>query len=1040
MLQDAIALLGIANPQLSLAWQDGGLPSEDSTRPLRLASDPAAGEWLAPAGGLLHQAFASRLLMPDGSTPAGSTPAEQPWVLCLHPQVWLRVARLYGLVLEARAAQTDRPQRPVPRYFAFHDTATLGGGPAAGTVAAGGRLQLRGGSLSVHDDAGRPLDPVATACAFVALLTRFPAMISKGFGSTSVPDVAASQLGQVAGGVAAAEVRVRLASLFGVPFAEGEARLTNVTAVDAAAGVYRLDNPAQPILVVVPPPDPNQRLVVGAATFGVLDGTFTSQPLSPGVPLAQLRRDFLSLFADDLNLHLRGRETLVAPFAGLDHVVPTYHDEDIGLLVTGNQALAEAGQAVTGAAGLSLVVSPVIESDYDLAANAGASEWPLFPPGGDGPIAGRLQNVALSAHFLAEPADTRDVFLRMEVPESAPGTPQLAPGTAVRVYNRKFLADAREGRGNGAGGVLDANRTVGFVVANPFGLRQDEGRPTKPTLSFDVVAANRSGGKRSFGLLGTPVDGPRALDAAEAALAARGTNPFNTAPERGNGPAGLLGLPAPALDSVPPITGLASAVDVALSLGDEATQPRVAPRLPTMTRNETVVAGRDAAGNWSAVLGGLWLRRDSRSGLHRLGSPGSPGGEEFLGASIRTRGGLLAQDLARMAFRRTRGLATRLTELDQDDRWTPALAAAPAGTMSAALLQNIAPLGDSPNLALIPDAAFDALPPDWTGVVNAVSTLIPSGLAANNAVRNAINSLASSAKGLLLYNEFRREAVTARHGRRDAVPVLRAALKAARELIYIETSAFSYTGYKDDNPADPENANDPADPETDLVTLIAGRLAAQPGLKVLIGVSKEVPVGIGYETFAGRAYDRRERALEDLRAVDPARVTLFHPIGFPGRPLRLMHTVVIVDDMWLFLGSGSFTRRGLLFDGNVSVALFDRQVEAGRSRAVREFRRRLMENHLGVAPVAGSPAQAFPHPNRARIADVDESYFAFRDTLDQGGAGLIQGLFDGAVTGQPPIPADSYPHRDLADPDGSTFPVTSAALLQLFAGLGDAQA
>ena len=47
MLQDAIALLGIANPQLSLAWQDGGLPSEDSTRPLRLASDPAAGRRLA---------------------------------------------------------------------------------------------------------------------------------------------------------------------------------------------------------------------------------------------------------------------------------------------------------------------------------------------------------------------------------------------------------------------------------------------------------------------------------------------------------------------------------------------------------------------------------------------------------------------------------------------------------------------------------------------------------------------------------------------------------------------------------------------------------------------------------------------------------------------------------------------------------------------------------------------------------------------------------------------------------------------------------
>ncbi|MDQ3811661.1 MAG: hypothetical protein M3336_15375, partial [Chloroflexota bacterium] len=311
---------------------------------------------------------------------------------------------------------------------------------------------------------------------------------------------------------------------------------------------------------------------------------------------------------------------------------------------------------------------------------------------------------------------------------------------------------------------------------------------------------------------------------------------------------------------------------------------------------------------------------------------------------------------------------------------------------------------------------------------------------ANAAVRNAINSLASSAKGLLLYSEFRREAVTARRGRRDAVSVLRAALQGARELIYIETSALSYTGYLEDDPANPQNADDPPDPETDLVSLMTGRLAVRPGLKILIGVSKEVPVGIGYETFAGRAYDRRKRAFEDLRAVDPSRVTLFHPIGFPGRPLRLMHTVVIVDDVWLFLGSGSFTRRGLLFDGNLSVALFDRQIEAGRSRAIREFRRRLMEQHLGAAPVPGSPTPAFPHPNRARIADVNEAYFAFRDTLDQGGAGLIEGLFDGLVTGQPPIPPASYPHRDLADPDGSTFPVTSAALLQVFAGLGQAGA
>jgi hypothetical protein len=53
---------------------------------------------------------------------------------------------------------------------------------------------------------------------------------------------------------------------------------------------------------------------------------------------------------------------------------------------------------------------------------------------------------------------------------------------------------------------------------------------------------------------------------------------------------------------------------------------------------------------------------------------------------------------------------------------------------------------------------------------------------------------------------------------------------------------------------------------------------------------------------------------------------------------------------------------------------------------------------------------------------------------------LIERLFDGVVSGQTPIPTTAFPHRDLADPDGSTFPVTSAALFQLFAGLGEAEA
>jgi hypothetical protein len=148
-----------------------------------------------------------------------------------------------------------------------------------------------------------------------------------------------------------------------------------------------------------------------------------------------------------------------------------------------------------------------------------------------------------------------------------------------------------------------------------------------------------------------------------------------------------------------------------------------------------------------------------------------------------------------------------------------------------------------------------------------------------------------------LYSEFRRDAVTARFGRRDSRALLKTALKEARDLIYIETSALSFTDYLPNDTSNPENANDPPNAENDLVTLISNQMASKPGLKVLIAVSKEFLTGKGYVTFAARAYDRRKKALDKLKGVDPARVTLFHPIGFPGRPVRLMHNIVIVDDI-----------------------------------------------------------------------------------------------------------------------------------------------
>ncbi len=1036
MLQDVISILGIANPQLSLDWQDGTgttLPTEDvNSFPMQLLSSSVVNsEWLAPVAGLFNQAFAKRLSLPDGSTPPDTT-----WVLALTPQVALRLSRLYGRVLEGLSIQTERVQRPAPAYFAFHGTSDIGDGPSAGTVLSRDRLQLSGGQMSIHDRNGEPIDALATASAFVTLMNTFPALVAKDFTSVTPPNLAGSQLSQLVAGLpAGGEVRVRVINLFRNPFTEGGDKLANVTSINTLVGLYRMTNPTQAILPVVQVPGSRVELRLGASNFGTLDNAFTPRVLNPANPLSTLRRDFLTLYAADLDAHLLGTETPSAPFDSDDFKVRSFHNEVLTLLPNGNQVCAQAGQIVSGSAQLSLVVSPVVDSDYAVATAPDVSEWPVFPAGDDGAIAGRLQDVITNAHYLAPPDDPRDVFLRLEIPELEAGSPQLAPGTAIRIYNRKFLADAREGRGNGSGSVLNANRTSGFILKNPFGLRASEAIPSTPMLSFDLIAVNRSGSKRSFGLLGSEVEAARAMDQAELALADQGANPFNSAPERSIAPAGLLDLPAPPLNTLPAITDVQSAVDVALNLSDD-TQPRIAPRLPIMTRNETMVAGRDAAGNWSAMLGGLWLRKDSRSSFHRLGSPGSPGGEEFQGLGIHTTGGLLAYEMARMALRRTRGLANRLTELESNNAWVPPVPTS-NGTFSVALLQNMAPGADSPALRLIPDAAFDLLPDTWPELVNDVATILPASVSSLNSVRNAVNSLATSSQGVLLYNEFRREVFTARHGRRDALPVLRSAIKSARDLIYIESSAFSVTDYQSDG----EQDLDPPNETTDLVSIIAEQMEERPNLKVLIAVSKEVSVGAGYESFAARSYDRRIKALEILQDGDKKeRVTLFHPIGFPGRPLRIMHNLVIIDDIWLFAGSGSFNRRGLLFDGNLSMVCVDRQIEFGRSRSIRNFRRQLLENHLGVSPNPGSSPKTFPHPNKARLGDLNEAFFAVKDMIEQGGSGLIEDLFDGTVTGQDPIAPASFPHRDLADPDGVSFPTLLASLLQTFIGLGDAQA
>jgi hypothetical protein len=217
-----------------------------------------------------------------------------------------------------------------------------------------------------------------------------------------------------------------------------------------------------------------------------------------------------------------------------------------------------------------------------------------------------------------------------------------------------------------------------------------------------------------------------------------------------------------------------------------------------------------------------------------------------------------------------------------------------------------------------------------------------------------------------------------------------------------------------------------ADTAQDLVQLLVDRLQKAPGLRVVLCLSKELDYGPGYETFAAREYAQRREAVTRLLAAAPERVVAFHPIGFPGRALRLMTSVVIVDDLWALVGTSAMRRRGLTFDEGLDLVLFDRKLEEGRGVAIADLRRRLMAGHLGIAaPAAG----AIPHASWVALADGHQAFAVFRQLLDQEGAGLIEKLWDGDVPGVPAIPASDFPVDAVADPEGRQVESTANLLL-----------
>src|SRR5262249_38458955 len=167
-------MFGIAAPVLAIRWCIGK-PVEGAAGSLSLSIGDG-DEWVAPASGVLFFGLGGEhILMPDG-TPAPANVA----VFRLHAQVYLRIARLIRAVMEG--GNDGLPIRPAPLYFVYSGAnATTA---QAASFQADPPMALTGGTMTIHDVRGLPIDPVVVAEILDTLIDTFSVLEARAVLST----------------------------------------------------------------------------------------------------------------------------------------------------------------------------------------------------------------------------------------------------------------------------------------------------------------------------------------------------------------------------------------------------------------------------------------------------------------------------------------------------------------------------------------------------------------------------------------------------------------------------------------------------------------------------------------------------------------------------------------------------------------------------------------------------------------------------------------------------------------------------------------
>lgn len=932
----------------------------------------------------------------------GSALAVNATVLRLHPQAYLRLTTICA----ARYAATGQPAiLPVPAAMVVRGAE---GYRATRWYRADEQLDGVTGAISFHDARGYCMDPVYVAGLFADLMSvgALPGLVPAG--------VTASNTGpggvQAIAGLGAAEVRLHLMDPHGNPpnsasfiTDDGSGVQTGVvftTLLTLAAGNRLVANDAT---------GPTT-LRFGFATNGVL----TANPLAvPALANGTIPRRYYRVMVVDQPYYLMGnRSTSGAnPDDGRipADLLPVVRDQvNITYLADGPDTLAEATRILTRPSQSMIVaVSPNIDQTLITPNTAGAAaHWPQFPaPNTNAPFPASPVRLS-SANVSAAWTTTNDVVVTI-AGGAAPD------GATIRIFPQQFVeiasingAEPSFLRGDGGANIVNGTNPTSILLRNPFALGAAQPRPSPAVLTMDIVVAPRLGRRRLTGAVAVPVAAGPATAPTDPFFQPAAGNVMGVMPisMQGVSEAPLFGIPRTV---TPPSTTPTSLLDLVLSLAAEPS-PRKAPRLPTMARFETIVATGTTDGAppdgtllWQAVLTGARWAGESRSALHADGNPGNPAAPDVHAPGVSVTGAL-AYDLAVHALKR----AQPIIPLPASNAGTvlgwvatsggnnfnvPSDAANVANTGAGVVLETIAVGCETPWL--------ESLTPP------------PAGNTVNQMIQNAATAMGVSPPSITvsvaneprLQREVRREFFAAKRGFRDAQWALRRAFSEARELVYIESPQFAMTARPGVGGAESY--------EVDLVAVLAERLESQRALRVVICAPRLADFADDYRTFHRQHYAARLEAYNELRKKARDRVLLFHPVGFPGRTAYIRTTAVIVDDVWCLVGATHFRRRGMTFDGSVAIASYDRQITAGYSTRVRNYRRELMAAKLHVPVPSGSQPLS---GEWVRLGRPASAFDVVHDLLEQGGYGRIQNIWPG------PSDTSVLPAQpNVADPDGS---------------------